>query len=131
MLGDKFEHFPSGDCTDSDWRVWFLYRLGVVRGVSHCVIFARIRGPLFSKHLFDNFYPFSQLVGAYATGRELVAVGFILFVHPSGSEAKFESSVTNVVKGRSHFGEEGWVAIGITEHQTAETDLCGGTGEAG
>src|SRR2546428_12002232 len=105
--------------------MWLLQRLGEERGVGELVVLpiqSRLGlGPEPEQHLAGFF----KAVQAFSYGVERNPVGRMLIALPGGTQATDEAIARDNVHRRGHFRDDGGMAIGIPDDQSADTQALG------
>src|SRR5215216_4404264 len=87
------------------------------------IVSASEGSPLLGPHGLYDLECLFELLHPCAGRGKIVAVGPVFRLLPPRANAKDESPAAQKVKGRTHLGEEGWVAEGLAEHGMAKREI--------
>ena len=105
--------------------------LGFEGGVDELVVSAGEVGFLVAEEFGDELAGFFEAVEAFFEGEEGDAVGAVLVFLPGRAEAEGEAAAGDDVEFGGHFGDDGWVSVGVAGDEVSDADSGDADGECG
>src|SRR5207249_627259 len=103
VLGDDLEGYLFAATTDEQGNVRFLRSLWLVNSASYRIILALKYGLVLCPHCQDDLYCLTKLAETYRCIRIIIAIGSILMLIPTCTNAEIQAAMGKHINCTCHF----------------------------